>query len=330
MFGPDRYSALLWAFMIGNFCAIVAGMDKHGARFRQTMDDVNYMLRDRGLPPEMRRRVRTYFVKKRHLMKRLAHRDLERTMSAQLRGEVAAANMGHWLDGVWYLRAASLDFRRELSVCLEPALYAPLEPVDAAATLYVLTRGVCLRRAVALSRGDVWGLDFLLPPRAAVKSRASCRRVTAVAVTYVEVLRLNQSALHAVLVDFPEELRRIRGASRWQTLRISLELWGYEVSKAENAREKRRTAALVPADAAAVAAPNTGDAALEGMFREIREGAELHRAIDATDDGGGGGSGGGPASGKLASQIQELEAVVSGQRDQIDRLRRAVAARLAK
>ena len=36
---------------------------------------------------------------------------------------------------------------------------------------------------------------------------------------------LSQQALNAILLDFPEELKRIRGASRWQLVRMGLELW---------------------------------------------------------------------------------------------------------
>lgn len=227
------YSALLWAFMIGNFCAIVAGMDKHGAQFRQTMDDVNYMLRDRQLPPEMCKRVRTYFVKKRGLMRARNHRALERTMSSQLRGEVAAAKCGKWLDAIWYLTDSSMEFKRELSVCLEPILYAPLEPIDAPNALYVLTSGVAIRKSKVLTHGEIWGLDFLLPARTAHKWRGSKRRVVSVAITYVEVLMLSQAALNAILLDFPEELSRIRSASRWQVVRMALELWAMHAGEDE-------------------------------------------------------------------------------------------------
>ena len=107
--------------------------------------------------------------------------------------------------------------------------------VDAPRALHVLTAGVCIRKSKILTRGDVWGLDFLLPGRVSHKYRVTGRRLISVAITYVETLLLSQRALNAILLDFPEELKRIRGASRWQLVRMGLEMW------AAQGRERTRT-----------------------------------------------------------------------------------------
>ena len=348
------YSALLWAFMIGKFCTIVAGMDKHGAQFRQTMDDVNYMLRDRQLPPEMCRRVRTYFVKKRSIMRARNHRVLERTMSSQLRGEVAAAKCGKWLDAVWYLADTSHEFKRELSVCLEPILYAPLEPIDSPNALYVLTSGVAIRKSKVLTHGEIWGLDFLLPSKKTHKWRGSKRRVVSVAITYVEVLMLSQSALNAILLDFPEELRRIRGASRWQVVRMALELWAmnYADEREERRREEKRRgeakgdAPLAPLKGAAVA---DAEGFSKSALAEIRSAGLVHSSLARADDDSFSdvsdlnspmvraapspvGPGGDPPPGPgkqtvdaaLVDQIGDLEQVIAAQAGQLAALRQAV------
>lgn len=230
------YSAVLWAFMIGDICAIVAEMDKHGIQFRQTMDDVNYMVRDRGLPVGLRRRVRRYFVRKHALIRAYYHQDLETMMSSQLRGEVAAARCGKWIDSVWYLKEGSVEFKRELSMLLEPLLFAPLEKIGAPYCLYVMMTGVALRRSKVIVPGAVWGLDFLIPANFRL---TSTRNNSVVAITYVETLMLSQKALNAILVDFSEEHKRIRGAGRWQILRIALEQW----AGCSSVKEKPRHAA---------------------------------------------------------------------------------------
>ncbi|KAH8065839.1 N-acetyl-beta-D-galactosaminidase [Aureococcus anophagefferens] len=311
------YSALLWAFMIGKFCTIVAGMDKHGAQFRQTMDDVNYA-RDRQLPPEMCRRVRTYFVKKRSIMRARNH-------------------------------------RRELSVCLEPILYAPLEPIDSPNALYALTSGVAIRKSKVLTHGEIWGLDFLLPSKKTHKWRGSKRRVVSVAITYVEVLMLSQSALNAILLDFPEELRRIRGASRWQVVRMALELWAmnYADEREERRREEKRRgeakgdAPLAPLRGAAVA---DAEGFSKSALAEIRSAGLVHSSLARADDddvsdvsdlnspmvraapspvGPGGDPPPGPGKqtvdAALVDQIGDLEQVIAAQAGQLAALRRAVS-----
>ena len=46
-------SASLWAFVIGNACTIVATMDPHSVKFRQRMDELNYLLYDMNFPEDL-------------------------------------------------------------------------------------------------------------------------------------------------------------------------------------------------------------------------------------------------------------------------------------
>ena len=51
---------MVWAYILGSFCGIITQMDSRGTSFRNTMDDLNFMLEDQQIPQEARRRVRQY------------------------------------------------------------------------------------------------------------------------------------------------------------------------------------------------------------------------------------------------------------------------------
>mmetsp|Transcript_37632 Transcript_37632/g.120698 ORF Transcript_37632/g.120698 Transcript_37632/m.120698 type:complete len:507 (-) Transcript_37632:1149-2669(-) len=124
------YGGIIWAYIVGNVCSVVTTMDVHGIAFRQRMDELNYMLKDRNFSTDLRERCRLYFhqSKQQHRVAASAH--LVKLMSAGLRAEVAAAANGEWLQQVWYLRNASHAFVAEISVVLSAYTFAPAELVD--------------------------------------------------------------------------------------------------------------------------------------------------------------------------------------------------------
>ena len=106
-------TSIFWAFLIGNFCAIVASMDKHPARFRGTMDDLNSMLAASNLDPDLSARVRDYFGHSRNLVRARDYHDLDMQLSVGMRGEVAGHVSNKQLEAVWYARPAP----KGLTIC---------------------------------------------------------------------------------------------------------------------------------------------------------------------------------------------------------------------
>lgn len=105
--------SVLWAYIIGNFASLLSSVDIYGAQFRQSMDELNVMMRERNFPLDLRRRCRTFFRQSRHMARVQNYSRLESMMSYALRGEAAAANNSNWLHRVWYGLPAS---RRILGV----------------------------------------------------------------------------------------------------------------------------------------------------------------------------------------------------------------------
>ncbi|KAK7237553.1 N-acetyl-beta-D-galactosaminidase [Aureococcus anophagefferens] len=261
-------TAILWAFLIGNFCAIVASMDKHPARFRGAMDDLNSMLSESDLDPELCVRVRDYFSHSRNLMRTRDYHELDALMSAGLRGEVAGVVSETWLEKVWYFRNSSKAFMRELSMLMGPLMFAPFETVDAGASLLIIQRGLVMLGGRMLTRGDHVGHEFIVvrdEERVALDAERGVvdSRVSPSAFTYVEVLELRQEDLLALFPLFPEEAARVTTASRWLVMKIALLKW----AKAKLARERadaQRAPGTAPAGGARGARGGRGGRARGG------------------------------------------------------------------
>ena len=73
-----------WAYLIGLLTSIVTNLDRHGSRFKQVMDELNFMIADRGIPPELGLRVRMYWRAVQHLKRLETYDELSNLMSDQL------------------------------------------------------------------------------------------------------------------------------------------------------------------------------------------------------------------------------------------------------
>ena len=221
--GCTMVTSILWAFIIGNFCAIVASMNKHPARFRLIMDELNTMLRQPEFDPELCARVREYFQHSRNLMRSREYGELDVMMSSELRGEVASVVSEQWLSQVWYFRDSSCEFMREVSMSLEPLMFAPFEIVEAGRALVIVQRGIVMFAGRIFARGDCIGTQFICARSKIMVDDEN--RVCASAFSYVEVLSLKLAKLEKLFPLFPAEARRIRRAVCWIVLKQALIRW---------------------------------------------------------------------------------------------------------
>ena len=231
--------ALFWAYTVGNFCSIVSTMDAGNIEFRQRMDELNFMLRDRRFPPELRQKCRMFFFQSKEQRRLINYRRLERHFSKGLRAQVATENNSRWLKKVWYLRDLAAPpnptttttttttgmqpfenskgiFISELSQLLEPYTYAPAECMDEAFTLFILRRGVAARNGRVLATSSVWGEDFLIENDDLVDKRF------AAALTYAEVMMLPWHTFGALCEDYPDVQVVIHKARVFYTVRACL------------------------------------------------------------------------------------------------------------
>ncbi|KAK7237648.1 voltage-gated potassium channel [Aureococcus anophagefferens] len=186
-------SAVFWAFMIGNFCSLVSTMNVHESMFRTRMDNLNSMMTDRKFPTELRRRCRMFLLNSKQHQRMATYSDIENYFSLSLRGEVAATSNEEWIKKVWYLRNSSKDFIIELSQSLGTMMFAPMEAINVAYTLFILQAGIAARKGRILSKGSVWGADFI------VRDTDLIDRTCAASLSYTMVLCIGREHILEIL-----------------------------------------------------------------------------------------------------------------------------------
>eukprot|EP00753_Platysulcus_tardus_P004747 PLAT12659.1.p1 GENE.PLAT12659.1~~PLAT12659.1.p1 ORF type:complete len:850 (-),score=394.01 PLAT12659.1:54-2603(-) len=207
-----------WAYIVGNVCGIMASLDAQTLVFRQTLDELNYYMKEQKISEDLQRRLREYFHQRKTLVRVLNSKDLLKKMSPALRGEVALTTNKTWVERVSYF--ASMDSRNQafitlIALSLHPAVYAPKELI-AGDELHIVMRGVVIKDGRILATGNVWGEDMVL------RTRALANTKTARALTYVDVFLLAYAELMDILERFPLERAHIRRATVRMAFRRAL------------------------------------------------------------------------------------------------------------
>merc|ERR1712196_326540 len=122
----------------------------------------------------------------------------------------------------------------ELSQCIQPMTFAPMEPISLAWTLYILRRGIAAKLGMPLPKGSVWGHDFVC------KDKSLVSPYVASALTYVEVLCLSHQSLYSLLSsgDYENEALLCRRAGSFYAVRAKLATFGREAIRAKGTGQK--------------------------------------------------------------------------------------------
>eukprot|EP00435_Cladocopium_sp_Y103_P017800 s1742_g4.t1 len=91
-------------------------MNSAKQEFRQKMHHLNRMMGEQGLPAELRKRLRTFFLQNRHQSNFVTHQQLLQDMSAQLQAEVCTVVNLPWLRKVPFFN----NFLLHIEVCWYP------------------------------------------------------------------------------------------------------------------------------------------------------------------------------------------------------------------
>ena len=214
-------SSIIWVYTMGQMCAIATSMDPDTANFHRIMDGLNMFMRERGIEKKLRVRLRMYFHNCRKMYRVSGDTDLLERMSPMLRGVVALEAHRPWLKRVWYLdphmnyedsqiseelKSEQEAFVAQLACSLMLCSYVSEERIPVG-SLYILRKGLCSRGWQFLGPGRVWGEDLIINYPQLVDTTPT------VALTYVEVLRLDRADMFAVAMMHPVVEERIKRAA---------------------------------------------------------------------------------------------------------------------
>lgn len=217
--------AVAWTYVIGGVVATIGNMHLHETRYRQTMDDLNHMMEEASMPPDIRIRVRRYLSEAKEVSRKRNEKHILEQMSPALQGEIALFMHQEALMQVSYLSKMDTDERRDILVCaaqrLATLVFAPFEQIMESRALFIIKEGVCARKGRILSRHACWGEDMVL-------SNPRFRDPTpAKAITYLHVLSLRSSDLTFISSKYPNS----REIIRWAIFKLGIRAAVHLISK---------------------------------------------------------------------------------------------------
>eukprot|EP00927_Polykrikos_kofoidii_P033179 TRINITY_DN28086_c0_g1_i1.p1 TRINITY_DN28086_c0_g1~~TRINITY_DN28086_c0_g1_i1.p1 ORF type:complete len:647 (+),score=63.06 TRINITY_DN28086_c0_g1_i1:88-2028(+) len=196
-----------WAFVVGSVVSVLSEFDPHGFVFKQRMDDLNSLMRQRRLPTELRVRLRIYMHTCRHLDRRRREGELlQQHLSRGLQREVAVLECS-MLTSVWWTIGLKEQTKLEIVKSLVFVVFGPREEVGTRETMIILRRGMLAVQGIILLAGDAWGHDTILlqtPSLMAVTFPHS--------LSYVEVASLTKATLLSILDQSPQCISLVRKA----------------------------------------------------------------------------------------------------------------------
>lgn len=202
--------AYVWAYIVGSIVSILSNIDPHTASFKQNVDCLNQLMEKRGLPHELRLKLRTYLNSSREFARDTDQRQLmERIVSRGLQLEVAAKSpeVQSILRNVFWVKDLEEPAILEIVRALQPNSYGPREIVNLPETMIVIHKGIAGVCGKILSRGQVWGAADVLLDTPQLK-----HGVLPCTITYVELFMLTKKSLLEVCKAFPRADQRIRRA----------------------------------------------------------------------------------------------------------------------
>jgi len=202
-------SGLCWAYILGEVCAIVADMNADSQLFRKKMHQLNVMMRDQGLPYELRSRLRSFFLQNRHQIQYQKQLQLLDNMSPRLQAEVCRVLTLTWIRKVpFFLQFMNLTERMasrgmhtatfeaciaDISRRLQCTAYAQADCFTNVQVLHILSKGLVALDNRFGKMGTVWGEDFVLADKSLIHV------VNCVAMSYCEVFFLTRENFMAVV-----------------------------------------------------------------------------------------------------------------------------------
>mmetsp|Transcript_9796 Transcript_9796/g.34132 ORF Transcript_9796/g.34132 Transcript_9796/m.34132 type:complete len:698 (+) Transcript_9796:423-2516(+) len=221
----------VFAYVVGSVCGIVQNMDRKNTEFYELMDSLNGFMREANLDIPLRLQLRDYFRYKRRSTNMDDWKNLLNLMSPKLRGQVAEAQCGSWLNAVPFFRGAPHDFVVDVALLLSVKTFPPEEEIikmgDAVDCMFIVERGVVGGKGRVFTMGKVFGEEALFSAASGSPEASSyvCR-----AMTYTDLFCMHADDLKVHLVKYPLVAQQLRKAAVKAMARDALvqftEAWG--------------------------------------------------------------------------------------------------------
>mmetsp|Transcript_101028 Transcript_101028/g.253323 ORF Transcript_101028/g.253323 Transcript_101028/m.253323 type:complete len:723 (-) Transcript_101028:194-2362(-) len=212
--GSMLVTGFAWAFVVALVVDVIANMDVCNTRFNERMDSLNTLMTSRGLPHEMRVRMRRHLQESADVQRERHYEDTIACLSVGLQGELAMkSGVDRACSRIWYFKDLDHSVLVDLAQRFYADSYSANEFVETKRKLSILKRGTCAFRGKILVKDSVMGEDMILG-NDFLKARGRPRTLT-----FVEVMCLPKDGLREVCEihqDFSHAMRKAQ---------IKLALW---------------------------------------------------------------------------------------------------------
>lgn len=229
-------TALTWSWVVANVVKVITDSDIFGNIFSSVLDDLNVLMRMRGVDDRLRLSVRRHLYAAQSVF-RLRHETASISwLSTALQGELAIeSDVRSNLQNIWYMR----NLPETVLVCVATYfvgdVFSPEEFIMDPYAVTVICKGSCAKRGRLLTKDAVFGEDMILSSEE-LKDTACPKTLS-----FVEVLRLSKQDLIKVCERFPDFDVKIRKAQ------VRLALWRSFISQARKIKRiQARKAAATP------------------------------------------------------------------------------------
>jgi len=211
--------SLVWAWVIGSLCGILATLNPSLQGFHNTMDELNAFIKERDISSTMAVRLRDYFRATQDFNRLASYDKLMAMMSTQLRGDTALIIAQATLQKVWYLSINDVEkeYLALVAISLKYSCYAVRELVSIQ-DLTIITKGMAARKLRIMSVGTVLGTDAILPTKhygLRDLDPASC-------LTFVETSTISRDSLFELADSYPVAKAHLQRTSRLVMLSLAL------------------------------------------------------------------------------------------------------------
>lgn len=218
------FGSMVWAWVIGSLCGILATLNPHTTHFRNQMDELNYFMRMNDMPQGIRERLREYFRMTQDYERQHAYDGLLHKMSIQLRGDTALQIGVKQLAAVWYFHpdpasenlahhAVEKEFLSVVALNLTTAAYEQREILPTF-DLTIIDRGVATLRLVMLTKGKTFGKDCVMDER----FHHWRSNKAAFSLTFLQTSSISRRSLFTLVQHFPNAQKRLRSAAARYTI----------------------------------------------------------------------------------------------------------------
>jgi len=199
---------VLWAWIIGSTCGIIANIDPAEGEFEANTDLLNVMMREAGVEEDRRRNYREYLREAKVYTTMGRFRSVAQRFSPQLKGELLLNVSSQWTKKVWYLKHAPERLVMDLCDVLEINFFSKREPLqELFEYLCVVERGTVCSAGIILTPGSTFNVDIIISDQTLRKNQRT------LSLTYSLVLALHRDKFFECVSKYPVTERKVARAA---------------------------------------------------------------------------------------------------------------------